>query len=113
MRRTLTATLLVLTLSTPALAGPVPQGVTLRAYEPVGNGDPNAISCWARRVTPPIRGLQCARNSEWKRVNGGGSLAGRAGIDAAFLGQTQPNWVSNNSMGFSAVGAPQQHTPLP
>src|SRR6185436_13250106 len=33
----------------------VPEGVTLRAYQPVGNGDPNAISCWAYRTTPPIR----------------------------------------------------------
>ena len=69
MRRILTATIFVLTLSAPALADAVPEGVTLRAYQPVGNGDPNAISCWAYRTTPPIRGLQCARNSDWKRLN--------------------------------------------
>ena len=66
----LTFTFAALMLSAPALAGSVPEGVTLRAYEPVGNGDPNAISCWAWRVTPPIRGLQCARNSYWARLNG-------------------------------------------
>ena len=103
MRRILTAAFLVLTLPAPALAGPVPQGVTLRAYEPVGNGDPNAISCWARRITPPVRDLQCARNSVWARINAVGS----------FPDQGQPNWGHSNSMSFSAVGAAQQHTPLP
>ena len=70
MNRILPAALLVFTLSAPALAGAVPEGVTLRAYPPVGKGDPNAISCWAWRATPPIRGLQCARNSDWARLNG-------------------------------------------
>src|SRR5579872_4439416 len=69
MTRILTAALFVLTLSAPALAGTVPEGVKLRAYPPVGNGDPNAISCWAYRTTPPIRGLQCAPNSVWARLN--------------------------------------------
>jgi hypothetical protein len=71
MSRILTSALFVLTLSAPALADTVPEGVTLRAYEPVGNGDPNAISCWAYRTTPPVRGLQCARNSDWARMNAG------------------------------------------
>jgi hypothetical protein len=70
MSRILTAALFVLTLSAPALADTVPKGFTLRAYPPVGNGDPNAISCWAWRTTPPVRGLQCARNSHWARLNG-------------------------------------------
>ena len=70
MSRILTAALFVLTLSAPALADNVPEGVALRAYQPVGNGDPNAISCWAYRTTPPVRGLQCARNSYWARLNG-------------------------------------------
>ena len=69
MSRILTAAIFVLTLSGPAFADTLPEGIKLRAYEPVGNGDPNAISCWAWRVTPPIRGLQCARNSEWARRN--------------------------------------------
>src|SRR3978361_665740 len=71
MSRILTAALFVLTLSAPALADTVPKGFTLLAYPPVGNGDPNAISCWAWRTTPPVRGLQCARNSEWARLNKG------------------------------------------
>jgi hypothetical protein len=70
MSRILTAALFVLTLSAPAFADTVPEGVTLRAYQPVGKGDPNAISCWAYRTTPPVRGLQCARNSYWRRLNG-------------------------------------------
>lgn len=70
MGRILTAALCAFTLSAPAFAAAVPEGVTLRAYEPVGKGDPNAISCWAWRVTPPVRGLQCARNSYWARLNG-------------------------------------------
>jgi hypothetical protein len=71
MSRILTAALFVITLSAPALAeNTVPEGVTLRAFQPVGKGDPNAISCWAYRTTPPVRGLQCARNSYWARLNG-------------------------------------------
>jgi hypothetical protein len=70
MNRILTAALFVLTLSAPVLADTVSEGVKLRAYPPVGNGDPNAISCWAYRTTPPVRGLQCARNSYWARLNG-------------------------------------------
>jgi hypothetical protein len=71
MSRILTAALFVFTLSAPALAeNTVPEGVTLRAFQPVGKGDPNAISCWAYRTTPPVRGLQCARNSYWARLNG-------------------------------------------
>jgi hypothetical protein len=71
MSRILTAALFVFTLSVPALAGTVSEGITLQAYPPVGNGDPNAISCWAWRVTPPVRGLHCARNSDWARLNAG------------------------------------------
>ena len=70
MSRILTTALFAIALSAPALAGSPPEGVKLRAYEPVGNGDPNAISCWAWRVTPPVRGLRCARNSYWARLNG-------------------------------------------
>src|SRR5438045_617561 len=71
MSRILTAALFVFTLSAPALAeNTVPEGVKLQAYQPVGKGDPNAISCWAYRTTPPVRGLQCARNSYWARLNG-------------------------------------------
>jgi len=70
MSHILTIALVVFTLSAPAVADTVPQGAPLRAYEPVGKGDPNAISCWAWRVIPPIRGLRCARNSYWARLNG-------------------------------------------
>jgi hypothetical protein len=83
MSRILTAALFVLTLSAPALADTVPQGVKLRAYEPVGNGDPKAVTCWAYRTTPPVRGLQCARNSDWARLNAGsnrGELGGNSGL---------------------------------
>ena len=83
MSRILTAALFVLTLSAPALAGTVPQGVNLLSYPPVGNGDPHAISCWAYRATPPVRGLRCARNSYWARLNAGsnsGDMGGDSGI---------------------------------
>lgn len=70
MNRILIAGLFALALSTPVFAATLPEGVKLRAYEPVGNGDPKAISCWAYRTTPPVRGLQCARNSDWARRNG-------------------------------------------
>ena len=87
MSRILTAALFVLTLSAPALAETVPEGVKLYAYQPVGNGDPNAITCWAYRTTPPIRGLQCARNSYWARLNAG--FSGEPG--AAILGPSSAN----------------------
>jgi hypothetical protein len=84
MSRILTAAFFIFTLSAPALAGTVPEGFTLRAYQPVGNGDPNAISCWAWRTTPPVQGLQCARNSDWKRINAGSpSFADSAALSAA------------------------------
>ncbi len=82
MSRILTATLFVLTLSAPVLADTVPQGAKLFFWEPVGNGDPNAVSCYVGRETPPYRFVSCKRNSDWKRLNanGGGSWddAGRA-----------------------------------
>src|SRR3954462_15983157 len=71
MSRILIAVLFAIALSAPALAGTPPERVKLRAYEPVGNGDPNAITCWAYRTTPPVRGLRCARNSYWARLNAG------------------------------------------
>lgn len=103
MRLVLTAALVLLTLSAPAFADVVPEGIKPRATPPVGNGDPNDISCWALRTTPPIRGLRCARNWQWARINAGGSLPG-------FYGQS--NIVPTNS-GFSAVPNAGQHTPLP
>jgi hypothetical protein len=79
MSRILTAALFILTLAAPAMADTVPEGVKLRAYPPVGKGDPNAISCWAWRITPPIKGLRCARNSDWARMNASIGRLGRAG----------------------------------
>ena len=70
MNGILAITISALMLSAPAFADTVPKGAIIFAYQPVGNGDPNAISCWAYRTTPPVRGLECARNSEWVRLNG-------------------------------------------
>lgn len=70
MKLILTIATSTLMLSAAAFADTVPQEFKLRAYPPVGNGDPNAISCWAWRATPPIRGLRCARNSYWAQLNG-------------------------------------------
>jgi len=90
MSRILTAALFVFTLSAPALAGTFPEGIELRAYEPVGNGDPNAISCWAWRTTPPVRGLQCARNSEWARLNAGSNHGEMSAISGPPVGAMSP-----------------------
>lgn len=97
MSRILTAALFVLTLSAPALAGTVPDGITLRAYQPVGKGDPNAISCWAYRTTPPVRGLQCARNSDWERLNANaGRLVGDQRGESNFgPPRSVPDWASS------------------
>jgi hypothetical protein len=71
MKLSLTIVLSALMLSAPAFADTVSEGAKLYAYQPVGNGDPNAITCWAWRTTPPVRRLQCARNSDWARLNAG------------------------------------------
>ena len=103
MSRILTAALFVFTLSAPAFADTVPEGVKLRAYEPVGNGNPNAISCWARRVTPPVRGLQCARNSVWAHLN-----AGNAAVTAAVM---SPNFGVPTSYGMPSGNGNPERTP--
>ena len=68
-------------------AGTAPEGIKLQAYEPGGKGDPNAISCWAYRTTPPVRGLRCARNSYWARLNAGShsDLGGDLGIPTGAM----------------------------
>jgi hypothetical protein len=99
MSRILTAALFVLTLSAPALAGPVPEGFVLRAYPPVGNGDPNAISCWAWRTTPPVRGLQCARNSDWARLNAGSNHGDISAISGPPMGAMTPGAAASAVVG--------------
>lgn len=73
-----------------ASADTLPQGVPVWAYPPVGKGDPNAISCWAYRATPPIRGLQCARNSEWARLNAGSNHGDQGGNSGPPSGGASP-----------------------
>lgn len=88
MKSLLTITFAALTLAAPALAGAVPEGVNLLSYPPVGNGDPHAISCWAWRTTPPVRGLRCARNSYWARLNAGSNsedLGGNSGLPGGAM----------------------------
>jgi|GEM_PF-5900598 len=87
MQLSLTIALATLMLSAPAFADTVPEGAKLYAYQPVGNGDPNAITCWAWRTTPPVRGLQCARNSYWARLNAGSNqdLGGDLGIPGGAM----------------------------
>jgi hypothetical protein len=88
MSRILTITLSTLMLSAPALAYTVPKEAIIFAYQPVGNGDPKAVTCWAWRTTPPVRGLQCARNSDWARLNAGsnrGDLSGDSGLPGGAM----------------------------
>ena len=94
MKLFLTIALSTLMLSAPAFAGDLPEGVKLRAYPPVGNGDPNAISCWAYRTTPPVRGLQCARNSYWARLNGASHH--ELGSDPGLPTGSVPTVATNN-----------------
>jgi hypothetical protein len=97
MKLILTIALSTLMLSASAFAGTAPEGFTLRAYPPTGNGDPNAISCWAWRTTSPIRGLQCARNSEWSRLNGRSfdSYTGGSFVGAGPVGSVPTAAVNN------------------
>jgi hypothetical protein len=70
MSRILTATLFVLTLSAPSLADTVPVGATVWQSKPTGAGKPDAISCYQGvPIGSHIRNMQCARNSEWARMN--------------------------------------------
>ena len=63
MKLSLTIALSTLMLSAPAFADTVPEGVKLRAYEPVGNGDPSPTGC----------GMRLGRR---RRRNNGGSKGG-------------------------------------
>ena len=96
MKLFLTIALSTLMLSAPVFAGDVPEGVKLRAYPPVGNGDPNAISCWAYRTTPPVRGLQCARNSYWAQLNAGFSGEPGGAISGPPSADSVPCCAMNN-----------------
>jgi hypothetical protein len=70
MSRILTAGLFVLTLSAPAWADTVPQGATVLRNQPTGAGKPDAVSCFQVMATGShTRSLQCARNSDWARIN--------------------------------------------
>jgi len=70
MSRILTAALFVLTLSAPAFADTVPVGATVLPHEPTGAGKPDAVSCHeVVKTGTRTRNLQCARNSDWARVN--------------------------------------------
>jgi hypothetical protein len=70
MSRILTITIATLMLSAPAVADTVPQGATVLQNQPTGAGKPNAVSCYQSVATGShIRNLQCARNSDWARIN--------------------------------------------
>jgi hypothetical protein len=70
MSRILTAALFVLTLSAPAFADTAPQGATVLQFQPTGAGKPDAVSCYeVVKSGTRTRNLQCARNSEWARIN--------------------------------------------
>ena len=63
MKLSLTIVLSTLMLATPALAEPA----QVYPFQPVGKGDPNAVSCYQARM--PTKHLECARNSQWARIN--------------------------------------------
>jgi hypothetical protein len=70
MSRILTATLFILALTAPALADTVPVGATVWQSKPTGAGKPEAISCYQDvPIGSHIRTMECARNSEWARMN--------------------------------------------
>ena len=75
MRPILTVTLSALMLSAPAFANTAsdtqtaPEKVQYYTWTPVGNGDPNGISCHVSRGTPPRGPMVCLHNSDWKRIN--------------------------------------------
>jgi len=72
MSRILTAALLVLTLSAPAVADTVPVGATVWQSQPTGAGKPDAVSCYeVVKTGTRTRNLECARNSEWAHVSAG------------------------------------------
>jgi hypothetical protein len=88
MNGILAITISALMLSAPAFADTVPKGAIIFAYQPVGNGDPKAVTCWAWRTTAPVRGLRCGRNSYWARLNAGsngGDLGGNSGIPGGAM----------------------------
>jgi hypothetical protein len=87
MTRILTAALLVLTLSAPALADTVPVGATVLPHQPTGAGKPDAVSCYEKvAIGTRTRNLQCARNSEWARL----SASVASNTLGAALAPTQP-----------------------
>jgi hypothetical protein len=63
MKLSLTIVLSTLMLAAPALAEPA----QVYPIQPVGKGDPNAVSCYQARM--PTKHLECARNSQWARIN--------------------------------------------
>jgi hypothetical protein len=70
MGRILTITITTLMFAAPALADTVQQGATVWRHQPTGAGKPDAVSCYQAVATGShTRHLQCARNSEWARIN--------------------------------------------
>lgn len=69
MKLVVTAALSALILSGPALAQ-TPVKPPIYASRPNGDGDPNAISCYAGlETTSRIYHKQCKSNAEWARIH--------------------------------------------
>lgn len=69
MTRILTIALCALTLTTPALAHSAPEAAKVYATRPVGDGNPNAISCYpAGRTVSRVVPIVCKTNAEWARI---------------------------------------------
>lgn len=70
MKLILTIALAALTLAASALAESVSEKVKIYRFQPVGNGDPNAISRYRAEVTGThTTKIVCHRNLEWVRIN--------------------------------------------
>jgi len=69
MNRILTFTLFALMLSAPAVAQTAPEQRKMYSEKPVGEGDPNATSCYPEPSSMSrVKKMDCRKNSEWASI---------------------------------------------
>jgi hypothetical protein len=70
MNRILTFTLSALMLSAPALAQTAPEQRKIYTEKPIGDGDPNATSCYPLPSSiSRVKKMDCRRNTEWAQIH--------------------------------------------